>query len=164
MAKRIYMGQSSSYVNQHLANLIIDKQPPTKEKYEFRNYKTMYSASKAWPLFEFRESPMPQQFIPSVKEKINLIDNGRQQTMTLGLAQIDSILPICPQSITSHLANTHGLISPIRQPTINPKPAQIDSIPSLNQSQQAFNAYENPYTHIPPIKVPNKMLPATIVA
>ena len=107
---------------------------------------------------------MLQQLIPSVEEKINPIDNGRQQTMTLGPAQISSIFPICQESITPHLANALGSTPPIRQPTITPRPAQINSIPLPDWPQQAFNAYENPYTQILPIKVPNKILPVTILA
>ena len=47
IAKGIYMGQPSSHVNQRLANFIIEKQLPTWDKNDLRNYKTMYLTSKA---------------------------------------------------------------------------------------------------------------------
>lgn len=86
MAKKIYMGRPSDHVNQRLVNFVIDKQFLTWNKNNLHNYKTMYLTSKAWPLLKLRESLIPQQLTPFVKEKINPIDNEKQQTMTLGPA------------------------------------------------------------------------------
>lgn len=46
MAKRIYIGKPSGYINQYLANLIIDKQLPIWDKNNFRKYKKLYQTSK----------------------------------------------------------------------------------------------------------------------
>lgn len=125
----------------------------------------MYPSSKAWILLESEvDSPISQQLTPSIKAKINPIDDRRQQRMTPGPAQVGSVPPMHQETITPHPANTLGSTSPIHQPTITPGPAQIGSVPPPDWPQQAFSAYENPYTQIPPIKVSNEMLPATIVA
>ena len=52
LAKRIYMGQLSGYVNQHLANFIINKQLPIWDNNDFCNYKMIYPASKAQQFLE----------------------------------------------------------------------------------------------------------------
>ncbi len=59
MVKEIYMGKTDGYVNQHLANLVIDEQLPTWDKNDLRKYKTIYPTSKTW-LFLDLDSPMPQ--------------------------------------------------------------------------------------------------------
>ena len=84
--------------------------------------------------------------------------------MTFGPAQIGSVPPMRQETITPYPANALGSPFPIHQPTITPRPAQTGSTLPTNLPQQLFNAYTNPYTQIPPIRVPNKMLPATIVA
>ena len=120
----------------------------------------MYPASKAWPLLELRESPVPQQLTPSIKPKINPIDNRKQQSFTPAPVNVTPI----PPNVTPGPANAFGSTSPIHQPTITPGPAQIGSTLPADLPQQPFNAYANPYTQIPPIRMPNEMLPATIVA
>ena len=84
--------------------------------------------------------------------------------MTPRPAQIGSIPPICQKTISFYPANALGSTPLIRQPTITPGPAQIGSTPPANLPQQSFNAYTNLYTQIPPIRIPNKILPITIVA
>ena len=84
--------------------------------------------------------------------------------MTPGPAQMGSIPPICQETITPHPANTFGSTLSIHQPIITSGPAQIGSIPPTDLPQQPFNTSANSYTQIPLIRVPNKMLPATIVA
>ena len=97
--------------------------------------------SKTWLLFKLRGSSMFQQLISFVKKKINLIDNKRQKTITLGLTQFNSILlirqeritlgpihfnsiPLIRQkTITSHLANISNSISLICKLIITPGPA-----------------------------------------
>ena len=84
--------------------------------------------------------------------------------MTLRPAQIGSVPPMHQETIISYLANALGSPFPIHQPTITPGPAQTGSTLPADLPQQLFNAYTNPYTQIPPIRVPNTMLPAIIVA
>ena len=153
MAKGIYMGRPSGHVNQRLANLVIDEQLPVWDESELLEYKSMYPESKAWVLFELRHSHPSRRITPSVEVDINPIDDQRQQTFTPE-----------PPKITPDPANAFDSIPPIRQPTITPGPAQIDSVLPADLPQQPFNASANPYTQIPPIRVPNEMLPATIVA
>ena len=69
------MGRPSSHINQHLDNLIINEQFSIWDKNKLHNYKMIYLASKAWPLLKLQEFLMPQYLIPSVKKKINAIDN-----------------------------------------------------------------------------------------
>lgn len=78
MAQRIYVSKPNSHVNQHLVNLVINKQLPIWNKNNFCNYKTIYLALKAWPPLELQEFFMPYQLTPSVKEKVNPINNRRQ--------------------------------------------------------------------------------------
>ena len=52
MAKGIYMGIPNGHVNQCLANLVIDEQLPTWNKNDLLHYKSKYSTSKVWLLFE----------------------------------------------------------------------------------------------------------------
>ena len=113
------MGRPSGHVNQCLANLVIDEQLPIWNENNLYKYKKMYPILKAWVLLELRESLMPQQLTLSIEEKINPIDNGRQQTMTPKPAQIGSIPLICQESIIPHPANTLGSTPLIRQPTIH---------------------------------------------
>ena len=84
--------------------------------------------------------------------------------MTSRPAQIGSVPPMRQETIIPYLANALGSPFPIHQPRITPGPAQTGSTLPANLLQQSFNAYTNLYIQIPPIKVPNKMLPATIVA
>ena len=125
----------------------------------------MYSTSKASILLESEfESPVFQQLTPSIKAKINPLDNRRQQKMTPGPAQIGSVSPMDQETITPYPSYALGLLFPIHQLTITPGPAQTGLTLPANLPQQPFNPYTNPYTQISPIRVPNKMLPATIVA
>lgn len=71
---------------------------------------------------------------------------------------------MCQKTITLYFINTLNLIPLICQPIITSGLAQINSILLLNWPQQIFNTYENLYIQIPPIKEPNKMLLATIIA
>ena len=52
MAKEIYMGRPSGHVNQHLANLVINKQLLIWDKNDLRKYKKIYLTSKTWILLE----------------------------------------------------------------------------------------------------------------
>ena len=156
MAKGIYMGRPSGHVNQRLANLVIDEQLPIWDENDLRKYKKMYPTSKAWVLLESEfDSPVPQQLTPSIEAKTNPINNQQQQSFTPA--------PV-PIHVTPDPANSFGSTLPIHQPTITSGPAQIGSIPPADLPQQPFNASANPYTQIPPIRVPNEILPATIVA
>ena len=73
-----------------------------------------------------------------------------------------NVLLIHPNVIPG-LTNAFGSTSLIHQPIITPGSAQISLTPPTNLPQQPFNAYANLYIQIPPIRVPNKMLPATII-
>ena len=84
--------------------------------------------------------------------------------MTLGPAQIGLVPLMRQETITPYPTNAFGLLFPIHQPTITPGPAQTGSTLPANLPQQLFNTYINFYTQIPPIRVPNEILPATIVA
>lgn len=59
MAKKIYMDIPSSYINQHLANLIINEELPAQDKNNLRKFKKMYQTSKA-QLFLESDFPLPQ--------------------------------------------------------------------------------------------------------
>ena len=156
IAKGIYMGRPIGHINQRLANLVIDEQLPIWDKNDLRKYKKMYPTSKAWVLLESEfDSPVPQQLTPSIEAKTNPINNQQQQSFTPA--------PV-PIHVTPDPANSFGSTLPIHQPTITSGPAQIGSIPPADLPQQPFNASANPYTQIPPIRVPNEILPATIVA
>lgn len=72
-------------------------------------------------------------------------------------------MPI-PTNITPSPANTFGLITAIHQVIMTPGLAQINATTPADLLQQLFNISVNSYIQIPPIKVPNKMLSATIVA
>lgn len=69
-----------------------------------------------------------------------------------------------PTNVTPGFANTFSSTSLIYQPIVTPRLVQIISISLADLLQQLFNTFANPYIQIPPIKVPNEMLPATIVA
>lgn len=58
--KEIYMGRPSSYLNQHLANLIIDEQFPIWDKNGLLNYKSIYLILKVWLFLEFRHFHLSQ--------------------------------------------------------------------------------------------------------
>ncbi len=178
MTKGIYMGRPGGHVNQRLANLVINEQLPIWDENDFRKYKKIYPTSKTWILLESEfNSLIPQQLTPSIEAKTNPINNQQQQSfipapvpvnVTSGLANAftpppPNFTPV-PPHVTSHPVNALGSTPPICQPTITPGPAHINSVLPPEWPQQAFNASANPYTQIPPIKVPNEMLPATIVA
>ena len=79
MAKKIYIGRPSGHVNHRLANLVINKQLLIWDKNDFRKYKIIYSISKTWILLEsVFASFVPHQLTPSIKSKINLINNRKQ--------------------------------------------------------------------------------------
>lgn len=156
------MGEPSGHVNQGLANLIIDKQLLAWDPNDLRNSKKMYLISKTWLFLDF-DSFMLQQFIFSIETKIYLIENQKQEKITPAPAHISSIPPIHQETIIFDLTNTFDLTTPICQPTITPIPTQFGFVSPPDWPQQAFNAYRNPYIQIPPIKVLNEMLPATIV-
>ena len=46
MTKGIYMGRSSSHINQRLANLVIDEQLLIWDENDLRTYKKIYPTSK----------------------------------------------------------------------------------------------------------------------
>ncbi len=103
MTKDIYMGRPSDHVNQRLANLVIDEQLPIWDKNNLRKYKIIYPMSKTWIFFESKfKSPIPQQLTPSIKAKINLINDWRQQSFTPE-----------PANVTLNPANSLGLTPPI---------------------------------------------------
>lgn len=93
--------------------------------------------------------------MPYVEVKTNTIKNQQQQSFIPASIFIN---------ITSHPANTFGSTLSIYQLTIISGPAQIGLILPADLPQQPFNDSGNLYTHMPPIKVLNKMLLATIVA
>lgn len=53
MAKKIYLNKFCSYLNQRLANLIINKNILVYKKNSFHKYKKIYPMSKTWILFKF---------------------------------------------------------------------------------------------------------------
>ena len=177
MAKGIYMGTPNGHVNQRLANLVIDEQLPTWDKNDFLHYKSMYPTSKAWLLLELRHSHLPQQHTPSIKAKINPINDRRQQSFTprpanvtpnpanaLGSipptgALLAQILPVQAPPIPAH---------PIQVPTAQVLPiqvslAQVLPIPAatiqaplsvlLAPSPPAENGYEQPEMHLEQVKI-----------
>ena len=76
MTKKIYMGRPGGYINQRLANLVIDKQLLIWDENDLRKYTKMYLTSKAWILLESEfDSPISQQFTPSIEVKTNPINN-----------------------------------------------------------------------------------------
>ena len=76
MAKKIYMGRLSGHINQRLVNLVINEQLPMWDKNNLRKYKKINLTSKVWIFLEFEfDSSVLQQLTPSIKPKINLIDN-----------------------------------------------------------------------------------------
>ena len=108
---------------------------------------------------------IPPNVTPSSANAFGSTPPIRQESITPHPANaISSIPPMRQETITSYPTNALGSISPIYQLTITPGPAQISLIPPPDWSQQAFNAYENLYIQISPIKVPSKMLSATIIA
>ena len=52
MTKKIYMSKPDCHINQYLASLVIDKQLSIWNKNNFRKYKKIYPASKAWVFLE----------------------------------------------------------------------------------------------------------------
>lgn len=48
MTKKIYMGKPNGHVNQHLGNLVSDKQLLVWDKNNPQKYKKIYITSKAW--------------------------------------------------------------------------------------------------------------------
>ncbi len=52
MVKEIYVGTPNGHINQHLANLVIDKQLLTWDKNGLLHYKSMYPIPKVWLLLE----------------------------------------------------------------------------------------------------------------
>lgn len=60
MTKNIYISILNDYVNERLANFVINKQTLTWDKIDLVKYKSMYSTSKAWILFELWQSHLPQ--------------------------------------------------------------------------------------------------------
>ena len=79
MAKEIYIGRLSDYINQRLANLVIDEQLPIWDKKDLRKYKKIYITSRAWVILESEfDSPIHQQLTSSIKAKINSTNNPRQ--------------------------------------------------------------------------------------
>ena len=108
--------------------------------------------------------PILPNITPSPANAFGSTTPIHQPTITPGPAQISSIPLMRQETITFYLVNILSLTPPICQPTITPGPTQIGLIPSQDWPQQVFNSYTNPYTQIPPIKMPNKILPTTIIA
>ena len=153
IAKEIYIGITNSHINQRLAKPITNEQLLIKNKTEVPKYKSIYPASKIWVLFELRYSHLSRQISPAVKENFNLINNKRQQIF---ISEPPNIIPNPTSTFSSTL--------PVHQLIITPVPAQIGTILPADLPQQPFNTSVNLYTQIPPIKVLNKILSATIVA
>ena len=115
MTKEIYIGRPSGHVNQCLANLIIDEQLLIWDENNLCTYKKIYPTSKVWILLEFEfDSLVPQQLTPSIKPKINPIDNRKQQSFTPAPVNVTLI----PSNVTLGSANAFGSTFPIHQPTI----------------------------------------------
>ena len=51
MAKKIYISKSYTYINQYLANFIIDNQLQFWDKINILDYKLIYLLSKTWLFF-----------------------------------------------------------------------------------------------------------------
>lgn len=78
MAKKIYMGKSYDYVNQRLANFVVEKQLQTWDDNNLHKYKNMHPTLKAWIIFESKFNFLiSQQLTLSIKAKINPIDNRK---------------------------------------------------------------------------------------
>ena len=78
MVKGINIGRPNDHVNQRLANLVINEQLLIWDQKYFYKYKKIYPISKSWVIFESEfDSPIPQQLTPSIKAKINLINNQK---------------------------------------------------------------------------------------
>ena len=92
----------------------------------------MYSTSKAWPLLKLQKFSMLQQLTPSIEEKFNITDNGRQQTITSGLTQIGSISPMYLERMTPGPTQIDS-ISPMHQEKMTPEPVQMGSILQIRQ-------------------------------
>lgn len=103
IAKGIYLSKLSDYMNEHLANLIIDNKLLICAKNDLHKYKKMYLILKTWILLE-SDPYILQQFTPSNKTKINSIDNRKKQVFIPGLT---NVIP--------DFANTFSLILSIRQ-------------------------------------------------
>ncbi len=63
--------------------------------------------SKAWLLLELWHSHLPQQYTPSIKAKINPINDRRQQSFTPG-----------PANVTPNPANALGSAPPTEAPLV----------------------------------------------
>ncbi len=80
MAKGIYLDKPSGSIKQRLANLIIDDQLLLWDLNDLQDCRKVYPTSKVWVFFDF-DSPIPQQFSPSIKANINPIENQRQESI-----------------------------------------------------------------------------------
>ena len=125
MAKGIYMGTPNGHINQRLANLVIDEQLPAWDKNDLLHYKSMYPTSKAWLLLELRHSYLPQQLTPSIKAKINPINDRRQQSFTLGPANITPN----PANVLSSTPLTKAPLTQIYPVQTPPTPAHLIQVP-----------------------------------
>lgn len=76
MTRRFYIGRLGGYINQQLANFIINNQLSIQNKNNLCKYKKMYLILKIQILLKFEfDSPIPQQFIPAIETKTNSINN-----------------------------------------------------------------------------------------
>ncbi len=127
MTKRIYMGRPGGHVNQRLANLIINEQLPIWDKNDLRKYKKMYPTSKVWVLLESEfDFPVPQQLTPSIKIKINPINDRRQQSFTPGPANVTPN----PANALGSTPPTEALLTQIPPIQAPPTPAQPIQVPT----------------------------------
>ena len=61
MTKKIYMGRHGGYINQRLANFVINEQLPIWDKNNFYKYKKIYPTLNAWVLFKSEFDFYPPQ-------------------------------------------------------------------------------------------------------
>lgn len=103
------MSKSSSYINQHLINLVIDQQFSTLDKNNLHKYKKIYLILKIKIFFKSNFFIF-QQLTLLIKIKINLINNERQ---TIFISRSINVI-FKPIDIIPNLANVSSLILPIR--------------------------------------------------
>lgn len=79
MTKRFYISRLSGYINQQLANFIINNQLSIQNKNNLCKYKKMYLILKIQVLLKSEfDSPIPQQFIPAIETKTNSINKQKE--------------------------------------------------------------------------------------
>lgn len=109
MTKEIYIDKLSGHINQRLANFVSDKQILTWDKNNLYKYKKIYPMSKTQIFFKF-DFFVPKQLIQSIKVKISLINNQKQQSFILGSANV-----ICDPANSYDSISTYPIQVPMAQ-------------------------------------------------